>query len=114
MPPLEAFKALCSILLSWKVGRRKKPLKIGIFDISREHFYAVLDGEVYVELPEEERKLHPGKDVVGLLKKSWYGLQDASQNWQGDYTDLIIKEGEFKVGKSSIAIFYRPKDDSRM
>ena len=74
------------------------------FDISRTHFSGEMDRLLYVELPEEEKARFPGQEVCGLLKKSWYGVQDASRIWQGDYTQLLTEAG-FKVGVSNAAVF---------
>eukprot|EP00973_Karenia_brevis_P046790 6492638-Karenia_brevis.AAC.1 len=39
MPPLEAVKTRCSLLVTLKVSKRNKRLKIKVFDISRAHCY---------------------------------------------------------------------------
>ena len=40
MPPLEALKALCSLMVTLKVGRHsRKSYSLKLFDISRPHFY---------------------------------------------------------------------------
>ena len=52
MPPLEAVKLLCTLLVIFRFTMvRKKPLKLGLYDISRAHFYADATREVYVRLP---------------------------------------------------------------
>ena len=43
---------------------------------------------VFVDLVEED-KAHFGADRCGLLLKSMYGTQDASNIWQDDYTELL-------------------------
>ena len=98
MPPLEAMRSLVSLMVTWtrepplhvkeslqKKGRKPGNFKIGIFDISRARFYGKARRRIFVELEEEFRKEH-GEDKCGLLLKSWYGTQDASSRWQGDYT----------------------------
>ena len=50
MPPLEAFKLVCSLKVSLKTSRRRKPLKLANFDISRAHFMPKARRELYVEL----------------------------------------------------------------
>ena len=82
-PPLEAMRLLCSLWATEKVSAKGKPLKIGLWDISRAHFYGTPKRKIYIELPEEENA--PG--VVGLLKKSMYCTQDAPAIW---YTKLLI------------------------
>ena len=56
-----------------KVSAKGKPLKIGLWDISRAHFYGTPKRKIYIELPEEQ----DAHGMVGLLKKSMYGTQDA-------------------------------------
>ena len=106
MPPLEAIRLFVSILMSQRVNRLGRRLKLAGYDISRAHFNAELNREVFAELPEELRADFPGQDVVARLKKSWYGLQDASSLWQGDYSKLLVENG-FAKGKSNGAVFYQ-------
>ena len=113
MPPLEALRALLSLKMSMQVSNRGKELKFAIFDISRAHFYGKLERTVFVELPSEIKAKHPGRDVVGRLKKSWYGLQDASHIWQGDYSGLL-KDAGYAKGSSNGAIFYNEASDCRV
>ena len=57
MPPLEAFMIILSLFMSWsRLGYKYKcPYKIGIFDISKAHFYGVARQRVFVELVEKTR-----------------------------------------------------------
>ena len=80
MPPLEALKLLCSLKVSLKASRRGKPLKLAHFDISRVHFMPKARRELYVELPDEDPMKQKG--FVGLLLRSMYCTQDASNLWQ--------------------------------
>ena len=66
MPPLEVLKLLVSLLVSKKRTARGGVLKLGLYDISRAHFYGVAKRRVFVCLPEEESK--PGK--CALLKRT--------------------------------------------
>ena len=117
MPPLEAMKVLISLFVSWNRGgpdsvekkqkaRGRKPgnYKLGIFDISRAHFYGKAKRRIFVKLPEEYAQIH-GPSKCGLLLKSWYGTQDASAIWQQDYADLL-KFHSYVMGKANTAIFY--------
>ena len=52
MPPLEALKALCSLMVTQKVSKRGNPLQLKILDISRAHFYGVSRRRVFANLPE--------------------------------------------------------------
>ena len=56
-PPLEAIRLLCSL---WATERS---LKIGLWDISRAHFYGVPKRRINIELPQEDST--PG--MVGRL-----------------------------------------------
>ena len=112
MPPLEMFKAMLSLFVTKKASKRNEPLKLGLFDISRAHFYGKLERRVLAELPEELKADYPG-DVVAVLKKSWYGLQDASSIWQSDYTALLEEHG-FACGRSNAALFYDPATDCKV
>ncbi|CAK0839220.1 unnamed protein product, partial [Prorocentrum cordatum] len=95
-----------------KKGRKPGNFKIGFFDISRAHFYGKAQRRIFVELEEESRKEH-GEDKCGLLLKSWYGTQDASKIWQGDYTELLEEHG-YKAGMSCPAVFYKEVDETRL
>ena len=77
-------------------------------DISRAHFYGKAQRELYVDLPDEEKKLHPGK--CGRILKSWYGTQDASHVWQGDYVEVLLNAG-FTRGRSNGAVFRHEAQD---
>ncbi|CAK0813925.1 unnamed protein product [Prorocentrum cordatum] len=125
MPPLEAMRSLVSLMVTWtreaplhiqeslrKKGRKPGNFKIGFFDISRAHFYGKAQRRIFVELEEESRKEY-GEDKCGLLLKSWYGTQDASKIWQGDYTELLEEHG-YKAGVSCPAVFYKEEDETRL
>ena len=44
-----------------------------------------------MKLEEESRKEY-GEDKCGLLLKSWYGTQDASDIWQEDYVRGVAQQ----------------------
>ena len=88
-PPLEAMRLLCSLWATERVSHRGRPLKIGLWDISRAHFYGVPKRRIYIQLPDEDAS--PG--MVGRLTKSMYGTQDAPNIWQQHYTQLLVKAG---------------------
>ena len=59
MPPLEALKVLCSLMVSMKTSKHGGALKLRILDISRAHFYGESRRPVYTNLPpgpEQEGK----------------------------------------------------------
>ena len=111
MPPLEPSKLLCSLKVSMKTSRKGNPLKLAHFDISRTHFMPKARRELYVELPDEDPMKQKG--FVGLLLRSMYGTQDASNLWQEDYTEALAQRG-YKPGRSNPAMFHSHQGDGRM
>ena len=109
MPPLEALKALCSLMVSRKRSKFGKLYKLKLLDISRAHFYGVSRRRVFCTLPEGEEI--PNK--CALLKRSMYGTMDAASIWQETYTDLL-KEHDIKPGVAWPSIFYHEASDSRI
>ena len=54
-------------------------------------------------------------DKVGLLLRSMYGTQDASNLWQWDYVDLICSEkGTFKRGRHNAAAFFSEEFETQV
>ena len=105
MPPLEAVKALVSIMMSVSWSNKGKLLKMRHYDISRAHFQGTAQSLIYIRLPAEDR-LKYGEDKVGRLIKIMCGTQDASHIWQLDYVTLIFAElGGFRGGKHSAVLF---------
>ena len=94
-PPLGAKKILFSLWASI----------LGMFldfgDVVRAHFHAKAIRRVYVALPKED--IEDGK--CGVLKKTMYGTRDAAQNWEMEYTKMMINAG-FVRGWYSACIFY--------
>jgi len=54
---------------------------------------------VYVGLSRED--FEEGK--CGLLKKAMYGTRDAAQNWELEYTEMMVEAG-FKQGAYSACV----------
>ena len=108
MPPLEALKVLCSLMVSMKVSKVGVALKIGVIDISRAHFYGKAKRDVYIKLPEEEQMINPGK--CGKLLRSMYGTQDASSCWKFEYVG-VLKLAGFQRGAGYGALFCHPIRD---
>jgi hypothetical protein len=73
---------------------------MGLYDISRAHFYSVAKRRVFVALPEEEAK--PGN--CALLLRTMYGTRDASATWQDDNLEHLESKG-YKRGSASPAVF---------
>lgn len=108
MPPLEALKALCSLMTSLKKSKKGEWLKLRLLDISRAHFYGESRRPVFTNLPEGSEQ--PGK--CARLVRTMYGTQDASSVWQSTYTKLVEENG-YVAGKGWPAIFYNEKMDVR-
>ncbi|CAK9049785.1 Retrovirus-related Pol polyprotein from transposon TNT 1-94 [Includes: Protease [Durusdinium trenchii] len=108
MPPLEALKALCSLMTSMKVSRRGKVLKLKLLDISRAHFYGDSQRAVYCTLPEGDET--PGH--CARLVKTMYGTQDAASIWQATYSELLQEHG-IQAGTAWPSIFYDTQSDAR-
>ena len=114
MAPLEAVKVLLSIMKSVSFSKKRKPLKLRHYDITRAHFQGTAQRLLYVRLPVEDRQKY-GEDKVGRLIKSMYGTRDASHMWQLDYVTLICGElGGFRRGKHNAALFHNSNEDVRM
>ena len=79
-----------------KVSRRNKPLLFARFDISRAHFMPKAERNVFVELPDEDPM--KAKGFIGKLERSTYATQDASNLWQKDCTELLMKN-TYKAGE---------------
>ena len=67
--------------------------------------------ELYVELPDEDPMKQKG--FVGLLLRSMYGTQDASNLWQEDCTGTLAQRG-YTQGWSNPAVFHFHRGDGRM
>ena len=74
-PPLEAKKALLSMLAT-KEARRKR-WSLSLVDVARAYLNASVKRATYVVLPAELQAQYPGK--VARLKKCMYGARDAAQ-----------------------------------
>ena len=109
MPPLEALKLLCSLMVTLRVSRGGGKLSLKLTDISRAHFYGRAVRRIFVTLPEGDES--PG--FCGLLNRTMYGTRDASATWQKDYTELLNSRG-FTVGQAWPCIFVHKERDIRL
>ena len=90
-PPLLASRWLCSRMAS----QAKSGLQDGrlmALDFSKAFLYGDVEGEVFIELPEEDARRCGGANV-GLLSKSMYGLRDAPLIWQKVVKVMLMKRG---------------------
>ena len=96
-----------------KLSKRGQKLKLGLWDISRAHFYGIPKRTIYIELPDEDASYtESGEKECGLLMKSMYGTQDAPNIWQSHYTGLLESVGI--CSKSNASVFYRDRDGIRI
>ena len=102
-PPLEAKKMLFSLWAS------RPGMCLDFGDIVRAYFHARARRKVYVELSKEDYE--EGK--CGLLKKAMYGTRDAAQNWELEYTEMMVEAG-FKQGLYSACVFYHAEKKVRV
>ena len=58
-------------------------------DVDTAFINADIDEDIWVEIPEGT-KLATNDDGTYKLKKSLYGLKQASRNWNNDITDYLI------------------------
>ena len=104
-PPVESFFLLMSVWMSVKLSKTDKPLKLGLWDISRAHFTEKAEREIYIKIPEEDHMDDDAEPMVGLLQRSMYGTQDASNIFRQGYVRLLSVNG-FTFGKAGFAKFF--------
>ena len=111
MPPWEMIKALLSLMVTSGVSKTNEELELGTFDISRAHFMAKADRELYIEAPAEDWE--PGdENKAAKLRRNMYRFRDASSGWQKDWQDLLQEAG-YEVGRANCAPFYNKEKDAR-
>ena len=112
-PPLEleAVRLLCSLWSTKRFSKGNQKLKLGLWDISRAHFYGRPTRRIFIQLPPEEQT--GGELMRGLLEKSMYGTQDAPAIWQAHYTALLESFG-FVRGKLNASVLFGEKDGARV
>ena len=112
MPPWEMVKVLLGFMVTDGFdGIDPDDLVMGCFDISRAHFMAPAERELYIELPDEAKTPEDG-DVVGRLNRMMYGFRDASNGWARDW-QALLKDNRYKVGRANAALFYNREMKSR-
>ncbi len=78
-------------------------------DVVRAYFHARARRKVYVELSKED--FEEGK--CALLRKATYGTRDAAQNWEMEYTEMLL-EAVFIQGSYSSCVFYHEQKNVRV
>ena len=105
-PPLEALRALMVYLSQEDPSQSADPLCLTLADVSRAHFYATAEREVYIQLPSEDPR-HGCPDTCGRLLKTMYGTLDAADRWAEHYSRILVASG-FKRGLASPCHFHHP------
>lgn len=71
-------------------------------DINNTFLHGFLDEEIYMSPPEGYDRAKPGQ--VCLLKRSLYGLKQASRQWNVEHTKFLVLHG-FKQSKQDYSLF---------
>lgn len=82
----------------------KKNWFIDQLDINNAFLYGSLDEEIYMELPQGVKSNLP--NAVCKLKRSLYGLKQASRQWNSTLTKALIQKG-FKQSTTDPSLFIK-------
>ena len=75
-------------------------------DVKGAYFNAPIQGEVFVEIPQEDLTAEDrAADVVGRLRLSLYGTREAAGNWQRHLSAHLISIG-FTPGSYSPCTYF--------
>ena len=103
-PPLEIFRILMSLCMSWQPVDGEEFCLI-FLDLSRAHPHCdVLREDLYVQLPPEAGY---GPEYCALLHKLLYGLRDANQGFEFKVRDTFLGEG-YEPGLHSPCCYRHP------
>ena len=72
-------------------------------DFKRAFLYGACERELYVEIPSEDDRTK-GQDVVGRLKRSMYGTQDAPAVWQR-VVNAMLKDRGFAASRTLACVY---------
>ena len=67
-------------------------VRLMALDFKRAFLFGRVERELYVEVPAEDDRVQ-GRDVVGRLKRSMYGTQDAPAVWQRVVNQMLRDRG---------------------
>ena len=110
-PPLEAVKFLISEVMTKRVSRNNRPLKMSFIEPKKKaHLCSEVLRELYVEPPPEADE-PPG--IVWRLQRVMYGTRDAAAAWQREWTKTLNSVG-FEFGVSNPALLHSEKMDAFM
>ena len=89
------------MISSETTGEKEKAIMVN--DVSRAYMYADCEGDVYVELCDEDQEDDEGKTMRGKMLKAMYGTRPAAKIWQKEGTKTLTDAG-FTPGKTSPCI----------
>ena len=101
-PPWEIVKLLVSLLVCDGSHNTQEKLEIGVYDISRAHFMAQANRELYIELPEEACA-QDRPDIGESVKRMAQGMS----NPRTAHLELLKRLGRYLVANPSMAIVYK-------
>ncbi len=102
-PPLEAKALLFSFWAS------VPGMRLDFGDVVRAYFHARARRRAHVELSKED--FEEGRH--GLLNKAIRGTRDSAQNWEMEYTEMMVGAG-FRQGSHRDCVFYREEKSVRV
>ena len=100
---MQTIRSILSIAASEK-------MHLSQFDVSTAFFYGDLEEVIYMQQPEGYDDCS-GK--VCLLKKSLYGLKQASRCWNKHFGNYLLKLG-FEVSHADPCMFIRSTGNSKL
>ena len=90
-PPLLATRWLLSSVAS-QGGDGPGNERIMLLDFKRAFLYGACERDLYIELPEDDRRKAGGRNV-GKLLKAMYGLRDAPVVWHKMVNGMLLSRG---------------------
>ena len=66
--------------------------EVMINDVRRAYFNAKVTRDIYIEIPEEDKK-EGESDMLGKLNLCLYGTRDAALNWQETLSSHLVSFG---------------------
>ncbi|KAJ9561853.1 LOW QUALITY PROTEIN: hypothetical protein OSB04_007013 [Centaurea solstitialis] len=87
----------------------KRNWEIHQLDVNIAFLHGDLNEEIYMKIPQGFAK--EGDTRVCLLRKSLYGLKQASRNWYQKFTNALVDLG-FKQSRADYSLFIHKEDES--
>ena len=106
-PPTEAMRYIISKAAT---GHGAHGRRIMVIDVKRAYFFARATREIYVELPDEDKRDDDVEPMCGLLNLSLYGTRDAAKNWAVECEKTLGEIG-FEKGISQPGLYRHEKRD---